>query len=223
MKYDETIIEIEEKVLSVKYEKTNIEGVDPFEYSDNLNLFMDELASKLEVASDLNINHNEFFDLSRMSEMTLHMDADQIEELILKKVIYKEAIDSQNFDRLMFPSLSEKKLKELGYNVTRVINSLKRVLNEKTNKLKEEKLNITRRLSILNELGFFELEKVASLNNANRAKLTILITGGGYDLVSRNIRNFSCEEDEIDPKYSAYQYSKESKKMLANLLEGKLV
>ena len=223
MKYDETIIEIEEKVLSVKYEKTNIEGVDPFEYSDNLNLFMDELASKLEVASDLNINHNEFFDLSRMSEMTLHMDADQIEELILKKVIYKEAIDSQNFDRLMFPSLSEKKLKELGYNVTRVINSLKRVLNEKTNNLKEEKLNITRRLSILNELGFFELEKVASLNNAKRAKLTILITGGGYDLVSRNIRNFSCEDDEIDPKYSAYQYSKESKKMLANLLEGKLV
>ena len=108
MKYDETIIEIEEKVLSVKYEKTKIEGLDPFEYSDNLNLFMDELASKLEVASDLNINHNEFFDLSRMSEMTLHMDADQIEELILKKVTYKEAIDSQNFDRLMFPSLSEK-------------------------------------------------------------------------------------------------------------------
>ena len=39
MKYDETIIEIEEKVLSVQYEKTNIKGKDPFEYSDNLNLF----------------------------------------------------------------------------------------------------------------------------------------------------------------------------------------
>lgn len=220
MKYDETIIEIEEKVLSVKYRKISIEGVDPFKYSDNLNLFMDELASKLEVASDLNINHNEFFDLSKITEMTLDMFADQIEELILKKVTYKEAIDNRNFDLLMFPSLSEEKLNELGYNVTRVINSLKRVLNEKTNNLKEEKLNITRRLSILNELGFFELEKVASFNNAKKAKLTILITGGGYDLVSRNIRNFSCEEDEIDPKYSAYQYSKESKKMLANLLEG---
>lgn len=220
MKYDETIIEIEEKVLSVQYEKTNIKGGDPFEYTDNLNLFMDELAFKLEVASDLDIHHNEFFDLSKIPEMTLNMDADKIEELILKKVIYKEAIDSRNFDRLMFPSLSETKLKELGYNVTRVINSLKRVLNEKTNNLKEEKLNITRRLSILNELGFFELEKVASLNNAKKAKLTILLTGGGYDLVSRNIKNFSCEEDEIDPKYSAYQYSRESKKMLTNLLEG---
>lgn len=220
MKYDETIIEIEEKVLSVKYEKTNIEGVDPFEYSDNLNLFMDELASKLEVASDLNINHNEFFDLSRMSEMTLHMDADQIEELILKKVIYKEAIDSQNFDRLMFPSLSDKKLKELGYNVTKVIYSLERILKEKTKNLKEEKLNITRRLSLLNELGFFEMGKVAPLNNARKAKLTILITGGGYDLVSRNIRNFSCGEDEIDPKYGAYQYSQESKILLKNLLEA---
>lgn len=49
MKYDETIIEIEEKVLSVKYEKINIKGEDLFEYSDNLNLFMDELAFKLEV------------------------------------------------------------------------------------------------------------------------------------------------------------------------------
>ena len=220
MKYDETIIEIEEKVLSVKYEKTNIKGEDPFEYSDNLNLFMDELAFKLEVACDLDIHHNEFFDLSKIPEMTLNMDADQIEELILKKVIYKETIDSRNFDRLMFPSLSEKKLNELGYNVTRVINSLKRILNEKTNNLKEEKLSITMRLSLLKELGFFKLEKVAPLNNAKKAKLTILITGGGNDIVSRNIKNFSCEEDEIDPKYSAYQYSMESKKILANLLES---
>ena len=220
MRYDETIIEIEEKVLSVQYEKTNIKGEDPFEYSDNLNLFMDELAFKLEVASDLDIHHNEFFDLSKIPEMTLNMDADQIEELILKKVIYKEAIDSRNFDRLMFPSLSETKLNELGYNVTRVINSLKRILNEKTNNLKEEKLSITMRLSLLKELGFFNLEKVAPLNNAKKAKLTILITGGGYDIVRRNIKNFSCEEDEIDPKYSAYQYSKESKKILANLQES---
>ena len=220
MKYDETIIEIEEKVLSVQYEKTNIKGKNPFEYSDNLNLFMDELALKLEVASDLDIHHNEFFDLSKIPEMTLNMDADQIEELILKKVIYKEAIDSRNFDRLMFPPLSETKLNELGYSVTRVINSLKRVLNEKTNNLKEEKLSITMRLSLLKELGFFNLEKVAPLNNAKKAKLTILITGGGYDIVSRNIKNFSCEEDEIDSKYSAYQYSMESKKMLASLLES---
>ena len=220
MKYDETIIEIEEKVLSVQYEKTNIKGGDPFEYLDNLNLFMDELAFKLEVAYDLDIHHNEFFDLSKIPEMTLNMDADQIEELILKKVIYKEAIDSRNFDRLMFPSLSETKLNELGYNVTRVINSLKRILNEKTSNLKEEKLSITMRLSLLKELGFFNLEKVAPLNNAKKAKLTILITGGGYDIVRRNIKNFSCEEDEIDPKYSAYQYSKESKKILANLQES---
>lgn len=94
MKYDETIIEIEEKVLSVKYGKTKIEGVDPFEYSDNLNLFMDELVSKLELASDLEVSHNEFFDLSRIPEMTLNMDADQIEELILKKYTFKEAIDN---------------------------------------------------------------------------------------------------------------------------------
>ena len=220
MKYDETIIEIEKKVLSIQYEKTNIKGGDPFEYLDNLNLFMDELALKLEVASDLDIHHNEFFDLSRIPEMTLNMDAHQIEELILKKVIYKEAIDSRNFDRLMFPSLSETKLNELGYCVTRVINSLKRVLNEKTNNLKEEKLSITMRLSLLKELGFFNLEKVAPLNNAKKAKLTILITGGGYDIVSRNIKNFSCEEDEIDPKYSTYLYSMESKKMLASLLES---
>lgn len=220
MKYDETITEIEEKVLSVKYGKTNIEGVDPFEYSDNLNLFMDELVSKLELASDLEISHNEFFDLSKIPEMTLNMDADQIEELILKKDTFKEAIDNRNFESLLFPSLSDKKLNELGYNVTRVINSLKRILKQKTNIPKEEKLNITMRLSMLKELGFFELEKVASLNIAKKAKLTILITGGGYDLVSRNIRNFSCEEDEIDPKYTAYQYSQESKSLLADLLKN---
>lgn len=220
MKYDETITEIEEKVLSVKYGKTNIEGVDPFEYSDNLNLFMDELVSKLELASDLEISHNEFFDLSKIPEMTLNMDADQIEELILKKDTFKEAIDNRNFESLLFPSLSDKKLNELGYNVTRVINSLKRILKQKTNSPKEEKLNITMRLSMLKELGFFELEKVASLNIAKKAKLTILITGGGYDLVSRNIRNFSCEEDEIDPKYTAYQYSQESKSLLADLLKN---
>ena len=219
MRYDEIILEIEEKVLSVQYEITKIKGGNPFEYSDNLNLFMDELASKLEVASDLDINHNEYFDLSRMNEMTLHMDADQIEKLILKKVTYKEAVDNRSFDRLMFPSLSDKKLKEFGYKVTRVIYSLERILKEKTKYLKEEKLNITRRLSLLNELGFFEMEKVAPLNNARKAKLTILIYGGGYDLMSRNIRNFSCGEGEIDPKYGAYQYSQESKILLKNLLE----
>lgn len=220
MKYDETITEIEEKVLSVKYGKTNIEGVDPFEYSDNLNLFMDELASKLEVAADIDINHNEFFDLSRITEMTLNMDADQIEELILKKSAYKEAIDNRNFDSLMFPSLSEKKLKELGYNVSRIINSLKHISKEKTKNLKEKKLNITMRLSVLKELGFFELEKVAPLNNSRKAKLAILITGGGYDLVSRNIRNFSCKEDEIDPKYGAYQYGQETENLLTDILEN---
>lgn len=76
------------------------------------------------------------------------------------------------------------------------------------------------RLSMLKELGFFELEKVASLSIAKKAKLTILITGGGYDLVSRNIRNFSCEEDEINPKYNAYQYNQESKSLLADLLKN---
>ena len=220
MKYDETIIEIEEKVLSVKYGKTKIEGVDPFEYLGNLNLFMDELVSKLELASDLEVSHNEFFDLSRIPEMTLNMDADQIEELILKKETFKEAIDNRNFESLLFPSLSDKKINELGYNVTKVINSLKRILNEKTNSPQEEKLTITMRLSMLKELGFFELEKVASLNIAKKAKLTILITGGGYDLVSRNIRNFSCEEDEIDPKYTAYQYSQESKSLLVDILKN---
>jgi len=220
MKYDETIIEIEEKVLSVKYGKTKIEGVDPFEYLGNLNLFMDELVSKLELASDLEVSHNEFFDLSRIPEMTHNMDADQIEELILKKETFKEAIDNRNFESLLFPSLSDKKINELGYNVTKVINSLKRILNEKTNSPQEEKLTITMRLSMLKELGFFELEKVASLNIAKKAKLTILITGGGYDLVSRNIRNFSCEEDEIDPKYTAYQYSQESKSLLVDILKN---
>ena len=140
MRYDEIILEIEEKVLSVQCEITKIKGGNPFEYSDNLNLFMDELASKLEVASDLDINHNEYFDLSRMNEMTLHMDADQIEKLILKKVTYKEAVDNRSFDRLMFPSLSDKKLKEFGYKVTRVIYSLERILKEKQSTLKRKNL-----------------------------------------------------------------------------------
>ena len=66
------------------------------------------------------------------------------------------------------------------------------------------------------DIGFFDLEKLSG-NDSFKAKITQLITGGSIDSISRNLKNYNLPDDKRDYKYSSFQYSEESKKMISKV------
>ena len=78
----------------------------------------------------------------------------------------------------------------------------------------EKQLTLTKKIALLKELGFFDLEKLSG-DDSFKAKITQLITGGSIDSISRNLKNFNLPDDKRDYKYSSFQYSEESKKMIS--------
>ena len=104
---------------------------------------------------------------------------------------------------------------ELQYRLSKIILLLEKELYKRNNEKKPfQKLTLTKKIALLEELGFYNLEKLSG-SDSFKTKITQLITGGSYDVISRNLKNYNLPDDKKDFKYSSFQFKQESKKMIS--------
>lgn len=215
MKYSEVIEKIEKFKLDFSYGKVEgIEDDDPFEIQIKQIPYMEKYLDQLFNAEDLNITHDEYLDIDQ--EMISGNNLDELEELLTNKKKFLENLEtSDGRYGLVYSPISRDRSIKMQYKVSKIIllinNEIKK--REQTG-YPEKQITLTKKIALLKELGFFDLEKLSG-NNSFKAKITQLITGGSIDSISRNLKNYNLPDDKRDYKYSSFQYSEESKKMIS--------
>ena len=215
MKYSEVIEKIEKFKLDFSY--GNVEGIeddDPFEIHDKQIPYMEKFLDQLFKTDNLNITHDEYFDIDE--GMLNGHNIYELEELLIKKKKFLENLESSDGRYgLVYSPISQDRSIKMQYKVSKIILLLKNEIKKRDQIGDPEKqLTLTKKIALLKELGFFDLEKLSG-DDSFKAKITQLITGGSIDSISRNLKNFNLPDDKRDYKYSSFQYSEESKKMIS--------
>ena len=215
MKYSEVIEKIEKFKLDFSYGKVEeIEDDDPFEIHDKQIPFMEKFLDQLFRTDNLNITHDEYFDIDE--GMLNGHNIYELEELLIKKKNFLENLErSDGRYGLVYSPISQDRSIKMQYKVSKIILLLKNELKKRDQiEAPEKQVTSTKKIALLKELGFFDLEKLSG-DDSFKAKITQLITGGSIDSISRNLKNFNLPDDKRDYKYSSFQYSEESKKMIS--------
>jgi len=215
MKYSEVIEKIEKFKLDFSYGKVEeIEDDDPFEIHDKQIPFMEKFLDQLFRTDNLNITHDEYFDIDE--GMLNGHNIYELEELLIKKKNFLEKLErSDGRYGLVYSPISQDRSIKMQYKVSKIILLLKNELKKRDQiEAPEKQVTLTKKIALLKELGFFDLEKLSG-DDSFKAKITQLITGGSIDSISRNLKNFNLPDDKRDYKYSSFQYSEESKKMIS--------
>ena len=215
MKYSEVIEKIEKFKLDFSYGKVEeIEDDDPFEIHDKQIPFMEKFLDQLFRTDNLNITHDEYFDIDE--GMLNGHNIYELEELLIKKKNFLEKLErSDGRYGLVYSPISQERSIKMQYKVSKIILLLKNELKKRDQiEAAEKQVTLTKKIALLKELGFFDLEKLSG-DDSFKAKITQLITGGSIDSISRNLKNFNLPDDKRDYKYSSFQYSEESKKMIS--------
>ena len=215
MKYSEVIEKIEKFKLDFSYGKVEeIEDDDPFEIHDKQIPFMEKFLDQLFMTDNLNITHDEYFDIDE--GMLNGHNIYELEELLIKKKNFLEKLErSDGRYGLVYSPISQDRSIKMQYKVSKIILLLKNELKKRDQiEAPEKQVTLTKKIALLKELGFFDLEKLSG-DDSFKAKITQLITGGSIDSISRNLKNFNLPDDKRDYKYSSFQYSEESKKMIS--------
>ena len=215
MKYSEVIEKIEKFKLDFSYGKVEeIEDDDPFEIHDKQIPFMEKFLDQLFRTDNLNITHDEYFDIDE--GMLNGHNIYELEELLIKKKNFLEKLErSDGRYGLVYSPISQDRSIKMQYKVSKIILLLKNELKKRDQiEAPEKQVTLTKKIALLKELGFFDLEKLSG-DDSFKAKITQLITGGSIDSISRNLKNFNLHNDKRYYKYSSFQYSEESKKMIS--------
>ena len=215
MKYNEIIEKIEKFKLDFSY--GNVEGIeddDPFEIHNKQIPYMEKYLDLLFKAEDLNITHDEYLETDQgiISSHNLY----ELEELLTNKKKFLENLESSNGRYgLLYSPISRDRSIKMQYKVSNIILLIKNEIKKREQIGDPEKqITLTKKIALLKELGFFDLEKLSG-NDSFKAKITQLITGGSIDSILRNLKNYNLPDDKRDYKYSSFQYSEESKKMIS--------
>lgn len=174
-------------------------------------------------AEDFNLSHNVFIDSKDRALNSISLEA--AEELIIKKETFLEKMEmeatsstlrgmSPDFVKLTNMSIAFKN--DLSHRISGVIQSLKERIQSIESEVEYNLLTISKKIALLEELGFYNLEKLSG-SDSFKTKITQLITGGSYDVISRNLKNYNLPDDKKDFKYSSFQFKEESKKMISKI------
>ena len=215
MKYNEIIDKIKKFKIDVEYGKIEFDTDNPFDYNEKFEIAMEPFIKDLMSADDLSITHNEFSSTENLSNLCENMKRIELEELIIKKKVFLDTLKNEGYNLIYHP-ISMKSSQLLAHQVSLFVVELEKVFNEREEKEQNPELTLTKKIALLKELGFFDLEKLSG-NDSFKAKITQLITGGSIDSISRNLKNYNLPDDKRDYKYSSFQYSEESKKMISKV------
>ena len=215
MKYNEIIDKINKFKIDVEYGKIKFDTDNPFDYNEKFEIAMEPFIKDLMSADDLSITHNEFSSTENLSNLCENMKRIELEELIIKKKVFLDTLKNESYNLIYHP-VSKKSSQLLAHQVSLFVVELEKVFNEREEKEQNPELTLTKKIALLKELGFFDLEKLSG-NDSFKAKITQLITGGSIDSISRNLKNYNLPDDKRDYKYSSFQYSEESKKMISKV------
>ena len=219
MKYNEIIDKIKEFELDVRFEK-----IEEFKHSEWFDIskkeipIMEKFLSQLMNADDLDINHNEYLEIDESKIEDI--DESELEELLLKKQHYLDDLNHSSNGSYCLPymPISDNKISELQYKVSKIIHLMKKKLIEKEQKRKPEKgLTLTKKIALLKSIGFYDIIKELEGSNAFKAKITQLLVGGSLDTITKNIKNLYLENEETDPKYTSYYYVEDMKKLVSRI------
>lgn len=214
MKYSEIIYEIKEFKIDRNFGRINISVNGPEELYDAQIPFMEKFLDKLLKAEDLDLQHNEYLEIDETKIEKINED--DLENLIdKKKQFHSDLSDSDGYEKLVYSPITKDTSLELRYRLLKIILLLEKELDKRKNEKKPfQELTLTKKIALLEELGFYNLEKLSG-NDSFKTKITQLITGGSYDVISRNLKNYNLPDDKKDFKYSSFQYKQESKKMIS--------
>jgi len=215
MKYNEIIDKIKKFKIDVEFGKISFDSEDLFEIIEEEKKIMDDFLSKLLDCDDLSITHNEYSNTENLSTLCKNIGRTELEELIIKKKEFLDTLKNESYNLIYHP-ISQKSSKLLAHQVSLFVIELERIFDESEEKKQNPELTLTKKIALLKELGFFDLEKLSG-NDSFKAKITQLITGGSIDSISRNLKNYNLPDDKRDYKYSSFQYSEESKKMISKV------
>jgi len=215
MKYNEIIDKIKKFKIDVEYGKIEFDTDNPFDHDEKFEIAMEPFIMNLMSADDLSITHNEFSSTENLSNLCENMKRIELEELIIKKKVFLDTLKNESYNLIYHP-ISMKSSQLLAHQVSLFVVELEKVFNEREEKEQNPELTLTKKIALLKELGFFDLEKLSG-NDSFKAKITQLITGGSIDSISRNLKNYNLPDDKRDYKYSSFQYSEESKKMISKV------
>ena len=215
MKYNEIIDKIKKFKIDVEYGKIEFDTDNPFDHDEKFEIAMEPFIKDLMSADDLSITHNEFSSTENLSNLCENMKRIELEELIIKKKVFLDTLKNESYNLIYHP-ISMKSSQLLAHQVSLFVVELEKVFNEREEKEQNPELTLTKKIALLKELGFFDLEKLSG-NDSFKAKITQLITGGSIDSISRNLKNYNLPDDKRDYKYSSFQYSEESKKMISKV------
>ena len=196
MKYSEVIEKIEKFKLDFSYGKVEeIEDDDPFEIHDKQIPFMEKFLDQLFRTDNLNITHDEYFDIDE--GMLNGHNIYELEELLIKKKNFLEKLErSDGRYGLVYSPISQDRSIKMQYKVSKIILLLKNELKKRDQiEAPEKQVTLTKKIALLKELGFFDLEKLSG-DDSFKAKITQLITGGSIDSISRNLKNFNLHNDK---------------------------
>jgi len=225
MKYQEIENKFDRFLIDELHFRGSIKLEIPGEYEMLLALipYVERYYLDLMEAEDLNLSHNVFIDSKDRALNLISLEA--AEELIIKKETFLEKMEmeatsstlrgmSPDFVKLTNMSIAFKN--KLSHRVSGVIQSLKERIRSIESEVEYNLLTITKKIALLEELGFYNLEKLSG-SDSFKTKITQLITGGSYDLISRNLKNYNLPDDKKDFKYSSFQFKEESKKMISKI------
>ena len=219
MKYNEIIDKIKEFNLDVSFEKIDtFKGSNWSEIGKKKLPFMEKFLSQLMNAEDLEIQHDEYFDIDESK--IENIDDLDLEELLLKKQDYRKSLyhASEGSYSLVYMPISNTKINELKYNVSRIILLMEKKLAEREQRGEPKRgLTLTKKIALLKSIGFYDEIKELQGSNAYKAKITQLLTGGSLDTITKNIKNLDLDIGEIDPKYTSYHHIKDMKKLVSKI------
>ena len=225
MKYQDIENKFDRFLIDELHFRGSIKLEIPGEYEMLLALipYVEEYYLDLMDAEDFNLSHNVFIDSKDRALNSISLEA--AEELIIKKETFLEKMEmeatsytlrgmSPDFVKLTNMSIAFKN--DLSHRISGVIQSLKERIQSIESEVEYNLLTITKKIALLEELGFYNLEKLSG-SDSFKTKITQLITGGSYDLISRNLKNYNLPDDKKDFKYSSFQFKEESKKMISKI------
>ena len=219
MKYNEVIEKIKEFNLDLQFGKIEkLKGYDIWEIDEKIAPFMENFFNQLITAEDLDIQHDEYFEIDESKIEKL--DQLDLENLLLKKEIYLDNLiyASKGSRTLPYLPISDIIIKELRYKVSKIILLMKKKLVEKEQKRKPEKgLTLTKKIALLKSLGVYDKIEELKGSNAYKAKITQLLTGGSLDTITKNIKNLYLDIQDIDAKYTSYQHVEDMKSLISQI------
>jgi hypothetical protein len=209
MKYEEIIYELRKFNLSRKQST--------YLHDDEIINKMEGFLKQLENADDLSNHHDEYQYHEGLKEELESETLTDLEKLLIKKKEFRYALNDEIGPNVIYYPITEKTLKKLSHSNERIILDLETVILMKDKKDKFD-LTITKKIALLKQIGFYEhLE--SNWEKINHSKITMAITGGSSDIVSRNLKNFYCSEEERNHKYTAFKLINETEDLLSEMIK----